>query len=531
MTEHDAQDTPTSRARNRRRTAAVAVWLILTIVAAIALRAHTFHEPIDCDEAVYLYSAHRMLAGDGLYRDLWADPKPPGVYGLYCLGVAIGGYGEATVAWLPVPFVAASILLVYSLTRQLGSGRFVACFGALLFALASCDPYVFGNGSNTEVYINTLYLAAMVLVFRTGRAVSWPAVLVGGCALGVASLFKQLAVVHVIVGAGMVWTMVRGMSRRQRLGRTALFVAGVATPWAVALIWAVCTGIVSDMVYTVLVYPFTLASDAGELTGSDRWGRITGALAGSWHLWLCAGLGMGSCLIRRWPAQRGYLVAWTASALVQVALPGFYWPHYFLLAYPMLILWVTLWLSDLVRLSRQQSDGDARRLMLGPTAVIAAAVLGGLVWTLWFDYLTMSADEVSTRYQGPQWVGCRDLGRTLGRLVARGETIYEWGIRAPLYVYSQRDSASRFFFTDPYTEKHPTSPGPFHQAMRRQIIEDLKRHRPAVVTTRIDMFPELVDLLAQGYSALSVPGGLVVGYVRMQPPGFTVPATQADPSP
>ena len=82
--------------------------LVLVLILDVFLRAHTFSagirerwgidldpyagkaiEPIDCDEAVYTYAGRRILAGDVMYRDL-TEPKPPGGYWLYALGVRLG---------------------------------------------------------------------------------------------------------------------------------------------------------------------------------------------------------------------------------------------------------------------------------------------------------------------------------------------------------------------------------------------------------------------------------------------------------
>ncbi len=76
-------------------------------------------EPLDCDEAAYAYIGHRILLGDVMYRDL-TENKPPLGYWLYTLAVAIGGYHELAIRVMPIPFVLATIVLVWWIALRLG---------------------------------------------------------------------------------------------------------------------------------------------------------------------------------------------------------------------------------------------------------------------------------------------------------------------------------------------------------------------------------------------------------------------------
>ena len=114
-------------------------------------------EPLDCDEAAYAYIGHRVLRGDVLYRDL-TENKPPLGYWIYTLAVAIGGYDELAIRIMPIPFVLATIAVVWWIALRLG-GPGSACLAAGLIVLLSTDPYLFGNGSNLEHFINFFAVA------------------------------------------------------------------------------------------------------------------------------------------------------------------------------------------------------------------------------------------------------------------------------------------------------------------------------------------------------------------------------------
>ena len=190
--------------------------LILLLVFDVWYRGHTFgpdvrdalgirlwpaavgaSEPLDCDEAAYAYIGHRILRGDVMYRDL-TENKPPLGYWLYTLAVALGGYHELAIRVMPIPFVLATIALVWWIALRLG-GPGSACLAAGLFAILSTDPYLFGNGANLEHFINFFAVASLALLLRgwdrTGR---WSLVGSGVC-LGAAALVKQVAIVPAVV--------------------------------------------------------------------------------------------------------------------------------------------------------------------------------------------------------------------------------------------------------------------------------------------------------------------------------------------
>ncbi|HEX3449165.1 MAG TPA: glycosyltransferase family 39 protein, partial [Isosphaeraceae bacterium] len=143
-------------------------------------------EPLDCDEAAYAYIGHRILRGDVMYRDL-TENKPPLGYWLYTLTVALGGYQELAIRVMPIPFVLATIVLLWWVALRL-AGPGSACIAAAIFVVLSTDPYLFGNGANLEHFINCFAVASLVSLIRGwDRASRWSLFGSGMC-LGAATL-------------------------------------------------------------------------------------------------------------------------------------------------------------------------------------------------------------------------------------------------------------------------------------------------------------------------------------------------------
>ena len=154
-------------------------------------------EPLDCDEAAYAYMGHRAIRGDVLYRDL-TEYKPPLGYWIYTTAIAIGGYTELAIRLMAIPFVLATIAAVWWIALRLG-GPLAACVAAGLYVLLSTDPFLFGNGSNMEHFINLFATLSLAMLIRAWDRDDRRWIFAAGICLGAAALVKQVALAHAIV--------------------------------------------------------------------------------------------------------------------------------------------------------------------------------------------------------------------------------------------------------------------------------------------------------------------------------------------
>ena len=228
--------------------------------------------------------------------------------------------------------------------------------------ILSTDPYLFGNGANLEHFINFFAVASLALLIhgwdRTDR---WPLVASGVC-LGAATLVKQVAIAPVVVFvAALAW---RAWTREigdgdERAVRCLLDIAcfglGLASIMVVAAAILIARGAGAAAYDDIFRYGRALATDtlpepnappaldpldhrqrrsdgpASLAVRNDQLPRLVGnrelaALAG-----LDPGRRLSSARARRDARSAGWSAAWTLAAWAQVALPGLYWPHYYLL--------------------------------------------------------------------------------------------------------------------------------------------------------------------------------------------------------
>src|SRR6516165_8073265 len=190
--------------------------LVLLMLVDVWYRAHTFgpdvraatgidlwprtvgaSEPLDCDEAAYAYIGHRVLQGDVLYRDL-TENKPPLGYWLYTIAVGLGGYRELAIRILAIPFVLLTMAVVWWIGLRLG-GPVSACLAAGIYVLLSTDPFLFGNGSNLEHFINFFSVASLALVILGFSHKRRWFFLDAGICVGAAALVKQFAILPALI--------------------------------------------------------------------------------------------------------------------------------------------------------------------------------------------------------------------------------------------------------------------------------------------------------------------------------------------
>ncbi|MDP9252585.1 MAG: glycosyltransferase family 39 protein, partial [Chloroflexota bacterium] len=183
------------------RIGVVAVPLLVLVSIAVLVPNHPAGRAPAEDAGVFFYAAQRLLEGGLPYRDIW-DHKPPGVYFVDAIGLALAGREGV---WLvQIAFLGAAALLGYRALRRV-FGDVPAVFGSLAWLVAS--PRLFlerGQTSFVEFYALPLQFGALLLYTQrltTARAVGMG--VLGGAAL----LFKP-TMVGIWLAIGLV-TLVR----------------------------------------------------------------------------------------------------------------------------------------------------------------------------------------------------------------------------------------------------------------------------------------------------------------------------------
>ena len=361
---------------------------------------------------------------------------------------------------------------------------------------------------------------------------------VAGACVALATLVKQVAALHGLIYVLAVVLAPRNASNaRERLvsilkdGLALAF--GFLIPVLLAVFVLVLQGAGADAYEDIIGYGSALASiKVAEPFAPAKWVRwFTGNAdpmgklpppfgltrylvwwgGGSWPIWLASVPALAWLLIKKgsgWSTR--LVVAWTLGCWVQVALPGLFWAHYYLLPTPGLALVVAVALGDAVSLIRCKKAGP---LMVGMVAFsIMMAAVGWTVRLQVRDYLFVAPEQLTARFKGgQQWIALRNLGREIGRRSREWPrpTLYVWGWQSPLFIYSGLDGPTRHFFADPLLEDYSRGHHRDHPRVQPRvdrIMRDLEARPPSVALIAYPPFPPLRRYLEDRYVRSTLTG-------------------------
>lgn len=488
-------------------------------------------EPLDCDEAIYAYIGRRIVAGDVMYRDL-TENKPPLGYWLFALAVKLGGATELTVRLMPVPFVLATIVLIWWIAARLG-GPWAGFLAGLAYAIGSTDPYLYGNGMQLAVPINLLSTAALAAVVKattgapsaSGSRSRWVVLMFGGCAIAAAGLVRQVAVLPGLIAVLAILTGPIPLRERFK-GFAAFTLGGVAIVSAVVMALS-AQGALDDAYEDVIRYGAALAAEAPPETNAPplwmRWltgnadpdgvlpppfGTTTYLVwwgSGTWPLWLASVPALVWALRSEFGTGRRLIAGWTLLCWVEVALPRQFWAHYYLAPLPGTCLLVGTAAVDALRAVRTGSLG--RRLGAGLFALGFLTAIAATVVIQVRAYLLVPADELTVRYKGGgQWVVLRELGRELKSRTAGWDDprLYVWGIQSPLYIYSGLEGVTRQVFADNLIRAFADTDHRLIAPRIERALADLRAHPPALIFAGYPPFRGLRSFLEAHYRPVSI---------------------------
>ena len=499
----------------------------LRFLAAVALIALLFAAgfapglgaPFERDEGEYAHAADLLASGGLPYRDTFLQ-KPPGIFLVYAAVQSIAGRSDTAIHLSALASYLGAVLVLAALARRLG-GDLAGVLAALLAALGFLSPLNEPHPANTEAFLILPATAAYAILVR-----AWDVARAGGVrhrlvrlasasglCLGIASLFKQVALAHaphLLLG----WLLVARLRRDSSVLALA-FVATTILPWVLALSpwWA--AGALGDFLEGVLLHnlryvAFNPEGGFGELLAR----RVAVASLFDRLFWI-AGVA-GAVALAALGRRRGAFVAagWLATAVLGVSAGGYFRGHYLLQAVPPLALSAALAASSLP----------------SPLALVAAT---GLVAT-WVaarpvDIGADAAAQSFARYAGMRFANGPAIGRILASdAAARGwRTLFVLGSEPQLLHYSGLLAVTRWVIASPLTGGHAGS-----RERQEETWEAVRRAHPDYVVVSVPaavpmfrhsdtfLWGRVVDLVRRDYEPLGKTSAVHRGVMR---PGADVP--------
>jgi len=446
--------------------------LFLAAIFALTLALRLCHADILwADEDYHLAAGIQTLHGKLLYRDLWYD-KPPLAALVYAAMGALPGW---PLRLFDAVFVLAVAIAAWRFARELFSEREgLIAAGLMAFFLnfdlpAAVIPVV------PDMFLLLPAILAMHAAWK-GKP------LAAGLWSGVAFLFHTKGVFVLAACALVAWRALPALA------------AGFAIPNVIALGGLAAAGALPAYFRQVWEWSAAYARSSPE---THPW--INGVRRTADWLGFHAALAIGAAAF--WWGNRKrdkyWMAGWLALSFAGVTLGARFFPRYFLQLLPPLALGASYAL--------------ARRRAV---AWIAAAAL--LVPAARFGprYVTLARDLIAGRPH--EWADLaidRD-SRAAADLVMRreqpGDTLFVWGYRPGIFVYTRMPAASRFWDSQPLTgvpaDRHLRDATAVLPAEAAQDRVECSKARPTFVVDSLSMenprlavgtYPELREWLAQ----------------------------------
>ncbi len=370
------------------------------------------------DEDYHLAAALNILHGKLPYRDFWYD-KPP-LNAVYYL--LIGGYSGWPLRILDMLYVLLACFLVFRLARAWwgeSEARIAAILLAffLAFYLPSAVIAFAADALMIAPHLAAIYFAFIRRAFLSGVccAVAFLVNAKGLFVLAVCALWL-LRSSFPLLGLGFALPLIAAGAFAQFCGIWAGYIEQV---WRWGWIYAA---------QSPVTHPLT--------TGFSRtldWLGFHAALAG----------GAGFTIFRLSRNDRWKLGSWLALSFAAVCLGSRFAPHYFLQLLPAMVIAAS---RGIVLAWRQYRKSTA--------AVVAVALL--------VPFIRFAPRYVSLAYdnflgQTPRWsdivmdLDSRAAADSICALARPGDTLFVWGYRPDIYVYTRLTSDGKFSDSQPLT--------------------------------------------------------------------------------
>jgi len=418
--------------------------LLAFLVAALIPFSPSYFPVPTRDAGLFLYAGKIIRQGGLPYLDIW-DQKPPLIFYINALGLALGGGSAEGVYWLKVALLLAGAAIGFRAMRR-SFGVVPALFGTLVWM--SYRPLLTKEGNIAEEYALPLQLAALSLVVSADKGRDeWKAWLIAGGLGGIAFLLKptligaMLAAMVILIAPA-----VRARAHRHAARAVLLFIGAMAIPIVASILIALVQGYLPEYWSGVVLYAVSYAA-VDQTSYAEIWARMLSLF----HPALLTAVGLGyiaSALrvlaVKRDASPPPALLKWALVALpldaLLISLPHRSFMYYYLALLPTF----SVLLASLLFLVEEGWKWVVRRpaqAVLSAGGVAIAVLIGSLTIgrIAYRDILRTGA-----ALAGPRPNTIEPVMNYLDRATAPGDTVLVWGAEAGVNFVSGHDAPTRY---------------------------------------------------------------------------------------
>jgi hypothetical protein len=203
-----------------------------------------------------------------------------------------------------------------------------------------------------------------------------------------------------------------------------------------------------------------------------------------WIGGIVAGGALLVLLIARKRRDISAALLYLGASYLAVCLPGHFWPHYYYLMIPPLVIVLTLALELAAATLVRHRTAPSRSGNAWPPLLVGSVFVGLLGWSEIVHYRSQPPFGITiTRYNSRDFWG-RAMGEKLGSVTDPGDSVFVYGNEAEIYYYAKRRCASRFTMISGIAAGRSGV-----EERRRILIDELRRNRPRVILLLFDEQP------------------------------------------
>jgi hypothetical protein len=456
--------------------------LFFLLLAALLIAARLCHlEILWAEETLPLAAAQQMHAGKILYRDIWFD-KPPLAPALYW---ALGGQAGFVLRLAGALYALLACWTAWRFARDLWTEAEARWAAGLMGFFLIFDFPATAVPLAADLLMLAPHLAAVWLAWRRRPFMC-------GAVAGLAFLINPKALF--VVAACALWNP----------GGVPLMAAGFAAVSGVAAAWLWSAGALGpywDEVWkwgrVYAAAPFVDSPIQNGLVRTLNWLGFHAALlvAGGWFVWR----GRTDQRVRR-----AIWLGWLLISFAAVAAGLRFFPRYYFQLLPIFVLLAARGLT----MPGRKGRALVLLLLLIPAARFGPGYFTALRNKEWRD-TAMDRDSRAAA----------DITRQLAK---SGDTLFVWGFRPEIYVYTQLPAATMYLDSQPLTgvpaDRHLTQSEPVAPDAARARRAELALSHPTFVLDglgaynpqlAITSYPDLRDWFA-GYQEAGRTGQTVI---------------------
>jgi hypothetical protein len=438
--------------------------LLLVILAAMAVlpRFAYLDVPFERDEGAYAYVADTISRGGLPYLDAF-DHKPPMVYYIYSAAFRLFGHSIRAPRLMAALFIFFGCLLSCRIVLRATGSLYAGILTMFLLGTATASPAYTGFGSNAEIFMAPFLLGGFCLLLEEAASAYLPAL--SGLFFGIAFSIKPVAAPLAFAGVTVLLISRRGDFRKAALAALS-FAAGCALPILLFAAYFLAKGAIGPFWEGLYKYNVGYAATVSWMEMFPMFlSSMKEIMAVDPVTWAAGIAGILLFFLRKeFPAKLPYF-AFLAGGAAAVALPRYFYGHYYLVLIPFLIIGAGF--------GAGQFMGEKSRFAAG--LVFLAVVLAAAGTQV--KYFRMSSAALLQNQYGAnpfyQSVGLAEYLKTGTR---RDGMVYIIGSEAQVLDYSGLRSPGRIFYFYPLM-----IPSALRAAFRAETLSAIQRTPPEYV--------------------------------------------------